>query len=143
MRGRKLRWLLALAGLAVLLAVGALLPRSRPPPVRVTYEHTFGFRYGMTLAEVESILGGPPDDYRTRPNQFDSGPVPQRVPVRDPLGTGDSACIWATDEVNLTVVFDSTGRVRDWAYTPVIEAPRSTSGDLLWRAKRQWRRWFP
>jgi hypothetical protein len=60
MRRRTL--LVALAGLAVMVAagVGALWPR----PSRVTGENFDRIEKGMSRAEIEAVLG-PPGDYRT------------------------------------------------------------------------------
>jgi hypothetical protein len=63
MRRRKL--LVALVGLAVVVAAGAVVlwPQAAPPS-RVTRENYDCIQEGMTRAEVEAILG-PPGDYRT------------------------------------------------------------------------------
>jgi hypothetical protein len=61
MRRRTL--LAALAGLAVVVAAGAWLLWPRQD--RITPENLDRIELGMTRAEVEAILGGPPGDYRT------------------------------------------------------------------------------
>jgi hypothetical protein len=60
MRRRKL--LVALAGLAVVVAVGVVV--LWPPEDRITEANLERIKEGMTQAEVEAILG-PPGDYRT------------------------------------------------------------------------------
>jgi hypothetical protein len=65
---RHLWWLIPFTGM--LLILGAILPIvvPRPSPVtRAVYER---IKKGMTEAEVEEILGGPPGDYATRPRQW-------------------------------------------------------------------------
>jgi hypothetical protein len=54
---------------ATLLTFGALVPLLVPRSCRVTRAAFERIEEGMTLAEVEKVLGGPPDDYRTRPQQ--------------------------------------------------------------------------
>jgi hypothetical protein len=64
-RGPGRWWLAALAlPLAVL---GASLPLALPWRCPVTQAASEQVKPGMTLAQVEKILGGPPGDYRTRP----------------------------------------------------------------------------
>jgi hypothetical protein len=61
------KWGVAILALALLL-VGTLLPLVVPrhcPVNRAAFERV---KEGMTQAEVEEILGGPPGDYRTRPH---------------------------------------------------------------------------
>jgi hypothetical protein len=53
--GRKLRWLLALAGLAVVFAIGAFV--LWPRPERITRENFERIHEGMTLADVTALLG--------------------------------------------------------------------------------------
>ena len=70
MRRRKL---IALAGLAVLVAAGAFVLWPRPD--RITRANYDRIRMGMSRAEVEAILG-PPGDYTT-------GPVASmKIPIR-------------------------------------------------------------
>jgi hypothetical protein len=63
MRRRKL--LVALAGLAVVGAAGAVVLWRRS--AHVTRASCDRIRVGMSRAEVEAILGGPPGDYRAGP----------------------------------------------------------------------------
>jgi hypothetical protein len=152
MRRRKL--LVALAGLAVVVAVGVVVLWPRED--RVTRENRDRLKKGTTKAEVETILG-PPGDYRTGRGEEDWGegtsrriPDPGGVPwgwIKSPdldMGrsqTGEQAH-WVSDSVRIWVVMDDTGRVRDTA----VYNRRLTQGpldNLVWRAKRQWHRWFP
>jgi hypothetical protein len=69
MRRRTL--LVALAGLPVVVAAGAVVLWPRTPS-RITLENCNRIREGMSRAEVEAILG-PPGDYRTGPGETGHG----------------------------------------------------------------------
>jgi hypothetical protein len=133
MRRRKL--LVAIAGVAVLVAAGvvALWPLPQPT-VRVTFE-----KYGRianndvtTVPEIEALLGGPPGDYTTGPTDESSVS----------LGTGARVVAWYTDDGHIVVQADADGRVGGVGFMP----PKKTSGvlnTLRWRARRLWRLLFP
>jgi hypothetical protein len=129
MRRRKL--LVALAGLAVMVAAGAVVgwPRAN----RVTWENYDRIREGMTRAEVEAILG-PPGDYRTGPTIALNGSVIAPYGSRH---QGD----WVGNEGFIGVVFDS-GVVEHKYFYRTVKREQSPLGNLLWRAERQWHRWF-
>jgi hypothetical protein len=55
---------LALAGLAVVVAVGVVVLWPRTEPNRITRENCYQIKEAMSRAEVEAILG-PPGDYST------------------------------------------------------------------------------
>src|SRR5262245_31354056 len=57
---RKRQALMVLGGVAVLLAAGAVVQWLRPAPPGVNRESFQKIRPGMSLAEVEAILGGRP-----------------------------------------------------------------------------------
>jgi hypothetical protein len=140
MRRRKL--LVALAALAVVIAAGVVVPGPSPEPSLVTRENFDRIQVGMSRAEVEAILG-PPGDYRT-------GPV-QGVLVWDLILDGT---IWHDQCTNGSAWVGDTGWVRVefnngdgtvWA-SEFFESKRIAQhplDNLLWRAKRQWHRWFP
>jgi hypothetical protein len=83
----------ALVGLAVVVAAGAVV--LWPRPERIAWERFDRIHYGMTRAEVESVLG-PAGDYRTRSSttrwNFSQGeaPSPQEpaIPLRKTAGKG-------------------------------------------------------
>jgi hypothetical protein len=159
MRRRTL--LVALAGLAVVIAAGVVVVWQRPLS-RITRENCDRIRLGMTRAEVEAILG-PPDDYRTGHGESDFGDDSASRWVGDPPGfqhwglgwfaypnfqpvegvpTTGMQANWFGDSCRICVVVDDAGRVRDSR----VYNRRLTQGpldNLLWRLKRQWRRWFP
>ncbi len=133
MRKRKLQRVVA-GGLATLLAAGAFV--LWPWPNRITRENCVRIHAGMTLAEVEAILG-PPGDYTTGPT--------------DPVGmtaedwpSGGEAKLWMSNEGWILLAFDQKGNVATHGYfAPSVPQKLSRLDNLLWRAKRQWRRWFP
>jgi|SRR5262245_16663444 len=95
------RWALAgcAAGLAAL-AAAVWWPRPVSAPVA---ERVGRIRPGMTQAEVDAVLGGPPGDYSTYPGKGLGGPPsPPRVGFY---------ADWRWNEGFLRVHFDDTGRV--------------------------------
>jgi hypothetical protein len=136
MRRRKL--LVALAGLAVVLLVAVcVLP---PRDTQVIYENLCRVRKGMTGAEVEAFVGTP-GDFTTRPMGYDGLPVSFDVTNR-PART-DQEWIWATDSGLAWVDFNGDGLVSEIGYLYGSRKEQGFFDNLLWRLKRQWRRWFP
>jgi len=103
---------LSLFGLPVaLVALGVagwlLLPRTA-----ITRENAAKIQEGMTLAEVEAILGGPARDDTTGPTTGNApwgtaqiiGHIPRWVSTKD----------WDSDSVSIVVRFDSDQRVTDY-----------------------------
>jgi hypothetical protein len=126
------RWrLLVLAGLVLLVAVGAWGVRERREWNRklarsrlIDSEHFIRIERGMSQAEVEAILGGPPGDFRTA-EVFNFGATPS-----EPVGRRET---WSGNEGEIDVDFGEDGvifsaftvtmpvtplslreRVRDW-----------------------------
>ena len=154
MRRRKL--LVVLAGLAVGVAAGlvVLWPRSAS---RITRENFNHIQIGMSRADVEAFLG-PPGDYRTGlgeigevvdtqnmlwvPDVIDSTlPNWSRNPGQSPEDPRRWAN-WLSDWFVILIVIDDSGQV----VQKQLDPRRTTQGlldNLLWRAKRQWHRWFP
>jgi hypothetical protein len=119
-------WRLVVAAVLLLL-VGLLLPVLFPGSSRVTPAAVARIKVGMTQAEVETTLGGPPGDYRTRPPGI----------VYDPPG---GACMgsyhfWEGDEVEVWISFED-GRVADCRDFPRTYPPIGTVDLLLWRLGR-------
>jgi hypothetical protein len=74
-----------------------------PPPLNVA-----GFdqvRAGMTMAEVESILGGPPGDY----GRYDGNAMMTMEGTFGPPGAVE--VLWFDDDNRLEVWFDQSGTV--------------------------------
>jgi hypothetical protein len=162
MRRRTL--LVALAGLAVVVAAGTVALWPRAEPNRITQENCDRIKEGMSRAEVEAILG-PPGDYRTGLGESRVGevvygnygnvvwvpdaatdPAPtlwnwSRSPVQ---WTGDPVLQagWLGDSFWISIAIDESGSVVN-----KLSCPRRTTrgqlDNLFWRLKRQWHRWFP
>jgi hypothetical protein len=49
---------------------------------------------------------------------------------------------WESDSGSIGVKLDSSGKVLVAAFEPQQPVARSPLANLLWRAKRQWHRWF-
>jgi hypothetical protein len=135
MRRRKL--LVALAGLAVVSAVGSSLFVVGPRANRITKENFDHIRGGLSRSEVEAILG-PAGDYRT-------GPTYPRLAVSyGSFGGNTTGWVeWTADGTLVEIVFDDAGRVGVHGYEKLSRRPKRPIGDLLWRVQRQWHRWFP
>ena len=123
------RWLVRV-GVAVCLAVaagvGARLTAPRPCPVSLANcEH---IRDGMTLAEVEEVLGGPPGTYG-------SGMVLVAGP--GVMSLSDRYEHWWTDEGLLLVRFDQQGRSSGFTFCGGVLFPPPSPLDRL----RAWLGW--
>jgi hypothetical protein len=55
----------------------------------------------------------------------------------------EDACVWSTDTGTVLVRFEPSGGARQVGYVIHARQQQSPLENLLWRAKRQWRRWFP
>jgi hypothetical protein len=133
MRRRKL--LVALAGLTVLAAGTIVL---WPRPDRITRENYRRIQIAMSLAEVEAILG-PEGDYTTAPVGptlvldflSDESPVP--VPF---------ICTWYGDSAAIRLGFDKQAKILWGQYQGQVAEKQGALENLLWRIKRQCRKWF-
>jgi hypothetical protein len=142
MRRRRLRWVLVLAGL-----VAAGMVMSRCQPSRLTIENCDRIREGMTRAEVEAIVGVPPGDYRTRPpddEKIDSSSMASFQKMQSTARWfGETLEMWRNDQVRLAVVFDSEDKVNHEMHGKPATSDAGPLECFLWRANRQWHRWFP
>jgi hypothetical protein len=133
----RLKWklLAVLVALSVVLVVAAVLvwPRSSS----ATPENFYRITKGMTGAKVEEILG-PPGDYTTEPTYY-SDDYNDFVS----FGTHETIMMWVIDARVMVVSFDESGRVSQLGMSGNGPLNRGTLYNLLWRAKRQWHRWFP
>ena len=158
MQRRKL--LVVLAGLAVVVAAGAFVLWPRPD--RITRENYERIRVGMSSAEVEAILGGPPGDYRTvrtedemYPRCFDLDAMAWHVECdrdfeayREPMWFGNQGIIRVSFKsgfvAELPAGLERAGETLPCKhFDGTVPCMASTLETLLWRAKRQWHRWFP
>jgi hypothetical protein len=150
MRRRTL--LVALAGLAVVVAAGAVVVLW-PREDRITQENCDRIHEGMTLTEVEAILG-PPGDYRNGPTDpepqpfwagWSVGPDPDYPPL---IWQGDRGVIWVFrkghgDPSIVGDEPDDPDNVSGTRFLEVQRVPQDPLANLLWRLKRRWHRWFP
>ena len=98
------------------------------PAHRISFDNILKIRNGMTLAEVETILGAPPGNYST------TGRMPPAVgpDAYHPTPHYES---WVADEASVTFWFDEEGRV-------VMEASCSSArGASLLDYIRVWLGW--
>jgi hypothetical protein len=142
MRTRKLWWVVAGLAMLALLAAGAFALWPRPD--RVTRENVHRISEGMTRAEVEAILG-PPGDYSTGPLREHGCPQSSYHDLAMLMAeVGEGGALWLSDTGQAVIWFDSRGRVmEDPFFSECAREPQGPLDNLLWRANRQWRRWFP
>jgi hypothetical protein len=141
MRRRKL---IVAVGLVVLVAVAAFV--AWPRPQRITRENFDRIQDGMSRAEVEAILG-PPGDYRTGPTLYTletfTGTLMDFGSQRRSLADeGGPAMCWVSDTCSIDIDLDQKG-VFSASFACAVKMKHTLLGNLLWRAKRQWRKWFP
>jgi hypothetical protein len=138
---RKWRLLAALAGLAVLVAVGAVV--LRPRPERITRENFDRIQKGMSRAGVEAI----PGPWRRQSWDYRTGPTLQDLTAEafaDPdAEVGGYQLAWASDTVWIAIQFDTSWRVVGRSKRPSVRMDQGALDNLLWRAERLWREWFP
>jgi hypothetical protein len=129
------KWILTTAlvmGLAVL--EGGSPFAIWPGPARITRQNCDRVREGMTMGEVEAILG-PPGDYATEPTRGYMGSGPQMMPwtTRE----------WVTDETVIWVDFDAAGKATGKQCSGNCSLNAGAVDTLRWRAKRLWHRLLP
>jgi hypothetical protein len=129
MRRRTL--LVALVGLGVVVAAGVVAPPPSPP-VRIDADINLS---GRTAGEVIAMFGYPPGDYTT-------GPRSTWRSIKRTAPPGGSVLEWMTDEKDIGVIFDASGRVESVDSYPVTDGSMSYAY-LRYRIKRRWHRWFP
>jgi hypothetical protein len=118
-----------LAVAAVLVSLSCAFTLLMPRRCSVT-EATLGrVKKGMTKAEAEAILGGPPEDYRTRP-------------MEPYFGTyGDRPWeFWRGDEGDAWVYFEG-GVVGGTHFAKLDPVPITTWNLFWWRVERWKSRW--
>jgi hypothetical protein len=132
------RLLVPLAGFLVLTLIGVsvLWPRQN----RITRENYDRIRFGMSRAEVEAILGLP-GDHSTMDSQG-LGVHVTDVDI-DHSGSHDVTVAWISDGADVWVFLNPMGKVVGKQYIPLRAVDHGPLGNLRWRAKRQWHRWFP
>jgi hypothetical protein len=132
--------LVVLAGMAVVGAAGAVALWSRAD--RITRENFARLNTGMSRAEVEAILG-PPGDYTTSPPGDMGEEIVRDTETGERDAPGVDGLLWIADAGIIEVTFDRAGQACRTVFAPLAPAKQSRIDNLLWRARRQWRRWFP
>jgi hypothetical protein len=127
-----------IAGTVALVCVAAFM--LWPRPMRVTAENYNRIKAGMTRAEVETILGGPPGDYATEATAFADRAYEYQIDL--PRGEVVRASDWRADTIIIRVAWDGDV-VKGTVCEPNKSSGASWLENLHWRVKRQWRRWFP
>jgi hypothetical protein len=133
---RKRRWLIVLFVIGTLIAVTVFIYTDRPRP-RINRESWDEIRNrieaGLTLAEVEAIIGTPPGDY----SSWTLAPG-----LRRNVGLNRSDCfaqhLWIGDDSSIHVFVDESGKVQTthlWEY--------AEPGDTVIDRLRLWAVWPP
>jgi hypothetical protein len=165
-KGQAMRKRLKLLTVAVVLLAAGTTFVLWPRPDRITAANCARIREGMSRAEVEAILGGPPGDYRTVLTEPDGDEpfytVVRAPPDLDALGRQHDALQrmteeerlewkrinqpspdrWQGDTANIYVTFWPEGAVCP-TFSPLRKIEQSRLDNLVWRVKRQWQKWFP
>jgi hypothetical protein len=130
-----------LAGLAVLV-VGVVVSVWWPWPDRLTRDKVGRVKVGMSREDLYAIFG-PAGDYRTGPVLYPGYPYKDDV-VMGPF-EGRHYAAWMSDQAYVGVLFGEDGRVREdpLCFFGGQRTAQSPVNNLLWRAKRQWRKWYP
>ncbi len=106
------------------------------PPSRVTRANYGLIVQGMSRAEVDNVLGGPPGVHSTRPVWTPRSIMLDRPP-------GGTRFQWIGDEADVCVSFDSTGHVVDKDIYDIPSQDRGSLANIVWRIEQRWRRLFP
>jgi hypothetical protein len=133
----------ALAGLSVVVATwgiasSCVTPEPTGGALRANL-HRIATNGVSSQSELVSILG-PPGDYTTAPTSITGFGESVSVPYDHLLGL--PVDYWKTDTVEITILVTKDG-CADLMLWTVNKSPQGTLENYVWRAKRQWRRWFP
>jgi hypothetical protein len=128
----------ALAGLAVVVAAGVVVlwPRAS----RITRSQFDHIQELMTFDEAVAILGQP-GDFRTGPTQRAGRKL--QLTVGHPTLDAGVTQRWSSDEAIYSLQFGANGNLDYGVLIQVQRVSQSPFENLLWRAQRQWHRWFP
>jgi hypothetical protein len=105
---RRRLFLFGMPALLALFGVCALL--ASPRPSAITRENEAKIHEGMTPAELQAILGGPPRDESSGPTDLDPDALASRIGRPAPPSV-IRIYEWRSDEVLIRVHFDSDRRV--------------------------------
>jgi hypothetical protein len=142
MLGRRLRWTVVLMLSALIVVVCAFWLAALCTP-SFTPETFARLHNGMTLAEVETVLG-PPGNYTTqRPRYELTEAIIKQLKNSYREEADRDVEFWQYNDVYLEIVFDNEGKVLNIQCNSMPTPNGGPLDNLFWRMKRQWRRWFP
>jgi hypothetical protein len=116
---------------AVALAAALLLPRWLADGPGIAWANYCRIRTGMSRAEVEALLGGPPGGYCTE----------RTILIEDPSlpPPPDDGEIWAGDDGGVIVVFDAGGQVTAKGWIKSQYGTKWSLRRFAWRVEEWWR----
>jgi hypothetical protein len=138
-------FLIALLATTLLgLALLSLALPERSPVNRAAFER---IEEGMTLGEVEQILGGPSGDYRTAPPPHDEGVGDSILLIGGGPPIGGWSFVrhhrrWRGDEIDVMVCFDRSDLVVRTVSEPSMPRTTGPAERILWRLGRLKERCF-
>jgi hypothetical protein len=128
------RRLLLVGLVAAVLLAGGLFLRLAYPRHDISPEGYERIDVGMTLEEVEAILGGPPGDHTN--GRYEAPPYPVRGLAIDPNPPPGVWHDWWGERAAILVKFDLGGRVRDKV---ILQVEWRRNPSLLDRLRRLFR----
>jgi hypothetical protein len=128
------------AGVVLLLGVGVFVVW--PVPDRITRENLDRIHKGMSKAEVEAILG-PQGDYSTGKTETLGWEMEHGFGRSSDWWGATSSMHWSSDTLSIEVAFHADGTAAGSQALITKRLDQGPLDNLLWRAKRQWHRWFP
>jgi hypothetical protein len=128
--------------LAGLVLVGTAAFSLWPRPDRITKANFDRIKEGMSQADVEAILG-PAGDYSTgrRLFIFESAGLSRDQISESEVDAAQSGLCWEGDTGRIDVAIGPNG-VSSAIYSSAHKIKQDPLSYLIWRAKRQWRRWY-
>jgi hypothetical protein len=158
---RRWKLLAALAGLVVVFAAGAIAAWPAPKS-RISIEQFDQIHEGMTLQEVEALLG-PQGDFRTGPTvnaeKFSIWGLGRCPPGMGPtaLSGGYWRFKWETDRAEVEVLVKPPDDLEPWDLAPgekpvgrtisahfcAMKLEHGALYNAVWRIKRLWHHCFP
>jgi outer membrane protein assembly factor BamE (lipoprotein component of BamABCDE complex) len=129
MRRKRLQVVAGIVLVGVVLLGTARLRRSEDPRLTrgrlINQKHCDRIKAGMSQAEVEAILGGPPGDFTT-------GPVFYSSTGSCSFGDGRTRQeTWSTDDGQIVVDFNERGVVQSTTFNSGLMPPPRTLAELV------------
>jgi hypothetical protein len=134
---RKLGLAIAILGPPVVLLVAARLLQPPRVPCRISPEKYGLLKVGMTLDEVEAVIGSPPGDYRRHHGAKVYTPLEGDVPHDIGKRSGLRVAEWWGDERVIWVWVDAQGKVAGRA----LQQPKPPRDVGLWELLKRWLPW--